>query len=159
MYNMHTAMDSNCTAWQIFINSTPKQPPPKSRNRMLSAPRSPPFYPPALTPQGEPSSWLLCPGLLLPVFVLMCVGWKISHLHGCVVFHHVATSRFIDLFNCWWTFGYFELPSFFFFSLGCSAQHAGILVPGSGIKPVPPAVEAWSPNHRTTREFSQAAYF
>lgn len=35
---MHTAMDSNCTAWQIFINSTPKQPPPKSRNRMLSAP-------------------------------------------------------------------------------------------------------------------------
>ena len=29
--------------------------------------------------------------------------------------------------------------------------HVGILVPGPGIKPVPPAVEAWSPNHWTAR--------
>ena len=28
-----------------------------------------------------------------------------------------------------------------------------ILVPRPGIKPAPPAVEAWSPNHWTTREF------
>ena len=28
----------------------------------------------------------------------------------------------------------------------------GILVPYPGIKPVPPAVEAWSPTPRTTRE-------
>ena len=29
----------------------------------------------------------------------------------------------------------------------------GILVPRPGIKPVPPAVEAWSPNHWSSREF------
>ena len=28
----------------------------------------------------------------------------------------------------------------------------GIVVPQSGIEPVPPAVEAWSPNHLTTWE-------
>ena len=28
----------------------------------------------------------------------------------------------------------------------------GILVPGPGIEPAPPALEAWSPNHWTTRE-------
>jgi len=28
----------------------------------------------------------------------------------------------------------------------------GILVPQQGIKPMPPAVEAWTPNHWTTRE-------
>ena len=29
----------------------------------------------------------------------------------------------------------------------------GILVPQPGIEPVPPVVEAWSPNHWTAREF------
>ena len=29
----------------------------------------------------------------------------------------------------------------------------GILVPLLGIEPVPPALEAWSPNHRNVREF------
>ena len=28
----------------------------------------------------------------------------------------------------------------------------GILVPRPGIKPIPPALGAWSPNHWTTRE-------
>ena len=28
-----------------------------------------------------------------------------------------------------------------------------ILVPEPGIEPMPPAMEVWSPNHRTTREF------
>ena len=32
----------------------------------------------------------------------------------------------------------------------CAA--CGILVPQPGIEPVPPAVEAWSPNHWTARE-------
>jgi len=38
---------------------------------------------------------------------------------------------------------------------------AGILliVPQSGIKPVPPAVEVWSPNHWTTREFPEMNVF
>ena len=31
-------------------------------------------------------------------------------------------------------------------------QHAGVLVPRPGIEPLPPAVEAWSPNHWITRE-------
>ena len=38
---------------------------------------------------------------------------------------------------------------FFFFA----THHAGILVPQPGIKPMPPAVEVWSPNHWTAREF------
>ena len=32
----------------------------------------------------------------------------------------------------------------------------GALVPRPGIEPVPPAVEAQSPNHWTTREFLEA---
>ena len=43
-----------------------------------------------------------------------------------------------------------------FFPLFCRATwHAGcrILVPWPEIEPVPPAVEAWSPNHWTAREF------
>lgn len=32
-------------------------------------------------------------------------------------------------------------------------RHAGILVPPAGIKPVPPAVETRSLNHRNSREF------
>ena len=39
----------------------------------------------------------------------------------------------------------------FFFFFGCAAA-CRILVPQPGIEPVPPAVEAWSPNHWTTRE-------
>ena len=33
-----------------------------------------------------------------------------------------------------------------------------ILVPRSGIEPMPPAVEALSPNHRTTRELPQTKF-
>ena len=39
---------------------------------------------------------------------------------------------------------------FFVFWLRCMA--CGILVPRPGIKPVSPALEAWSFNHWTTRE-------
>ena len=35
----------------------------------------------------------------------------------------------------------------FFFCMAC-----GILVPQPGIRPMPPALEAWSPDHWTTRE-------
>ena len=35
----------------------------------------------------------------------------------------------------------------------------GILVPQPGIKPVPPAVEAWSLNHWTTREVPIMKFF
>ena len=45
---------------------------------------------------------------------------------------------------------YFCKVIFFFFLLCCAAY--GILVAQPGIKPVPPAVEAQSPNHWITRE-------
>ena len=38
--------------------------------------------------------------------------------------------------------------------LGCSAAR-GILIPRPGIEPSPPALEAWSLNHRTAREIPQ----
>ena len=39
---------------------------------------------------------------------------------------------------------------------GCITQLAGLgLVPQPGIQPGPPAVEAWSPNHWTVREFAE----
>ena len=43
----------------------------------------------------------------------------------------------------WWSV--ISNLSLFFFWLCCGAH--GILFPWPGIKPVPPAVEAWSPNH------------
>ena len=39
-----------------------------------------------------------------------------------------------------------------FFCLWLHHKAYGILVPGPGIEPVPPAVKAWSLNHWTTRE-------
>ena len=42
------------------------------------------------------------------------------------------------------------LPLFFFWPRPLTF---GILVPQPGVKPRPPAVKAWSPNHWTTREF------
>ena len=45
---------------------------------------------------------------------------------------------------------------FFFFWLYCTA--CGILVPRPGMEPVPPAVEARSPNHWTAREFPLLAF-
>ena len=49
---------------------------------------------------------------------------------------------------------YFLLFIIFFFFLGHAVQLVGSQFPDPGIKPVaPPAVEAWSPNHWTAREF------
>ena len=45
------------------------------------------------------------------------------------------------------------------FFFGHTAQHVGILVPQPGIEPVPPAVEAWSLNHWTTREAPDVQLF
>ena len=46
--------------------------------------------------------------------------------------------------------------SAFFFFFG--QADCGILVPPPGIKPMPPAVDALSPNHWTAREFRQSAF-
>ena len=45
---------------------------------------------------------------------------------------------------------------YLFFWLCCMA--CGILVPRPRIEPVPPAVEAWSPNHWTARKFPDLAF-
>ena len=45
--------------------------------------------------------------------------------------------------------------TFFFF--GCTSS--GVLVPQPGMEPVPPAVEAWRPNHWTAREVPPLYYF
>ena len=42
--------------------------------------------------------------------------------------------------------------SFFFFFQLCQ-EACGILAPPQGVEPVPPAVEVWSLNHWTAREF------
>ena len=49
----------------------------------------------------------------------------------------------------------FKLSLFFvcLFWPHCTAR--GILVPRPGVEPGSPVVEAWSPNHWTTREFPQ----
>ena len=43
-------------------------------------------------------------------------------------------------------------PFFFFLSVWPHRAAHGISVPQIGIKPVPPTLEVWSPNHWTTRE-------
>ena len=46
--------------------------------------------------------------------------------------------------------GLFVFFLFLFLAAPCAAYR--ILVPRPGIEPVPPTVEAWSPNHWTARE-------
>ena len=55
----------------------------------------------------------------------------------------------IQLYVYFLIYTYTFLHIYFFFFL---ATLCGILVPQPGIEPVPPAVEAWSLNHWTTRE-------
>ena len=45
-----------------------------------------------------------------------------------------------------------QWPLFPFLFLGCTGAACRVLVPQRGIKPVPPAVEAWGLNHWTSRE-------
>ena len=54
----------------------------------------------------------------------------------------------------------FTLPNFFFFlNLSPHREACRILVPQPGVKPTPPAVEAWSLNHWTTREVPYSLQF
>ena len=45
-----------------------------------------------------------------------------------------------------------HMATLFLVFLGLRRTACGILVPRPGIEPVPPVVEAWSPNHWTARE-------
>ena len=49
-----------------------------------------------------------------------------------------------------------KLILFFFWS---SYVVSGILVPQTGMEPIPPSVEAWNPNPWTTREFLRVTFF
>ena len=54
---------------------------------------------------------------------------------------------------------FFQFSTFYILIFWPSHAACGTLVPRSGIKPVPPAVGARSPNHWTTREFPLFTYF
>ena len=45
------------------------------------------------------------------------------------------------------------------FSFWSSYVVSGILVPQTGMEPIPPSVEAWNPNPWTTREFLRVNFF
>ena len=83
-----------------------------------------------------------------------------SHYYWSGCFHWLAVWRLkppkeatvFCLFVCFLKFT-FLFVSFVLFSV-CKA--CGILVPRPEIRPVPPAVEAQSPNYWTTREFLEA---
>ena len=64
-------------------------------------------------------------------------------------------SYFFPLMLRWLLF--MDMEIFKIFWLHCMAR--GILVPWPGIEPAPPAMEAWCPNHRTTREVLVWKYF
>ena len=59
----------------------------------------------------------------------------------------VATIYFFIFYFCWSRC-----------TVGRGARHAGILVPHPGIEPMPPVLEAQSPNHWTTREVPLAVF-
>ena len=62
----------------------------------------------------------------------------------------LAVDWFIFLNFLFYFYFYYYYHYHLFF--GCSGWYAGILVPWPGIKFMPPAVEAWSLNHWTSRE-------
>ena len=69
----------------------------------------------------------------------------------------MCTGYFIDIFYKTIYFVEKIIVSCLDYFFGCVA--CGILVPRPGIEPVPPAVEAWSPNHWTVREFPIWIFF
>ena len=54
---------------------------------------------------------------------------------------------------------FFLIEKFFFVGGRLCHEVCGILVPRSGIELAPPALEAWSLNHWTTREVPVGKYF
>ena len=100
-----------------------------------------PFRP--LNPTGSPSLWL---------------GPKV-HLcsQSCGYPEEVWEETKNQFFFCFSL--YLFIFSFFFFLIfwPCPAA-CGILVPRPGMQPEPPAVEAWSLNHWTTREVPLCIY-
>ena len=93
-------------------------------------------------------------------FQLVAAIWALNpNLRHTLVAHLLQTGRqrihcrFLVLI-CFSVF----LFLFLFFSFWPYCMACGIFVPQPGIESVPPAVEAWSPNHWTTREFPNYWY-
>ena len=73
-------------------------------------------------------------------------------LHCKWILYHWATREIPSLWHLYKN--YFNFFYFWSCYMAC-----GILVPHSGIKPVPPALEAWSLNHWITRKAPNLWYF
>ena len=89
-------------------------------------------------------SWPVCQIKKMSEF-LSCTPNK------CVPFASLNSKLFFAFFNYSLFLSCFPALLFFFFFWPCRTA-CGILVPQPGIKPMPPAVEAWSLNHWTARE-------
>ena len=84
------------------------------------------------------------------VFVFLCLTSLSMKISGSI--HIVENGIILFCFMSeYYLIVYMYCIFLFFFFLPCCAA-CKILVPWSGIKPVPPAVEAQSLNHRTARE-------
>ena len=87
------------------------------------------------------SGWDHCPGLLTPVILcysqIFVISFYYLEARIALTICHIRMSlvRFFIFLISW---------------LHCVA--CGILVPPPGTEPAPPAVEAWNPNHWTTKE-------
>ena len=79
---------------------------------------------------------------------LLSVQWRLKvsiYMRKCAYMLHSLLERLVFFLSVF----YFLI---FFLFWPCHVA-CGILVPWPGIEPGPPAVEVWSPNHWTTREF------
>ena len=107
-----------------------------------------------------------------------CIGYtksKALHHLGSPLSHKNFKSRWILMgvpwrssaqdsgFHCGWPWfdpssGTIHRPhyGFFFFFFWLHSMACGILVPGPGIEPMPPAIEEQSPNHWAIREVPQS---
>ena len=118
--------------------------------------------------------WALLPTVPLlslpgtPIRDFQCIALPlclISLEHKCFLSYKIHIKvTIITIFNCKFIGSVYSCRcgiqgAFFFFFLfwPCSVA-CGLLVPKPGIKPRPLAVNAWSPNHWTTRKFQQAFF-
>ena len=90
--------------------------------------------------------------VVLAPFLKLTWQYTLGFISGLSILFYWSVCLFLCQYHtvfCFVCFGFFWLCH-----MAC-----GILVPRPGIKPMPPAVEAWSPNHWTAREFPSTILF